>query len=150
MDFTNIYFEGNYLIIEDSIMLEKIDIKSFDDIIISHEFPSRKYKLNMFFTNPVKYEPAKGFINKIICIIFNHNNNPYAIKRSYYDVNVERLLLMIKQCLPYANIPDLKNSVNWRTVEGKKVFQRTKLIYSKDNLSLTDVLKKHKILIENY
>ena len=126
MDFTNIYFKDNYLMIENSIVLEKIDIKSFDDIIIFHDFPRRKYKINMFFTNPVKYEPAKGFINKIICSIFNHNNNPYAIKRSYYDVNVEKLLLMIKQCLPYANIPDLKNSVNWRTVEGKKSLSKNK------------------------
>lgn len=148
MDFTKIYFDRNYLIIENSIMLEKIDIKSFDDIIISHEFPSRKYKLNMFFKSPVKYEANKGFINKIVCAIFNHNNNPYEIKRSYYDVNVERMLSMIKQCLSDANIPDLKNSIYWKTEDGKNTFQRTKLIYSRDNLSLSDMLKKHRMIIE--
>ncbi|MCJ7933445.1 MAG: hypothetical protein MUW56_07370 [Chryseobacterium sp.] len=146
MNHTPIYFKDNYLVIENSIMLEKIDVKSFDDIIIFYEFPGRKYKLNMFFTSPVKYEAKKGFINKIICSVFNHNNNPYEIKQTYYDINVERLLVMIKQCLTYADIPDLKNSIYWRTEDGKNIFQRTKLIYSKDNLSLTNVLKKHKII----
>lgn len=147
MDFTNIYFKDNYLVIEDSVMLGKIDINSFDDIIISHEFPRRTYKLNMFFTKPVQYEPKKGFINKIICIIFKHNNNPNEIKRSYYDVNAERLLLMIEQCLPDADIPDLKNSVYWKTTDKKMFFDNVKLIYSKEGLGLSDVLRKHNMLI---
>ncbi|WP_261512526.1 hypothetical protein [Chryseobacterium paludis] len=127
-------------------MLEKIDITSFDDIIISHEFPTQKYKLYMFFTQPVKYEPRKGFINKLICAIFNRNNNPKEIKRSYYDTSVEKLLPMIKQCLPEANIPDLRNSVFWGTEDEKNGFQRTLHIYSKDKLSLTDVFKKHNMM----
>ncbi|MBT2622248.1 hypothetical protein [Chryseobacterium sp. ISL-6] len=146
MDFNNIYFKDQYLNIENSFMLEKIDITSFDDIIISHEFPTRKYKLYMFFTQPVKYEPRKGFINKLICAIFNHNNNPKEIKRSYYDTSVEKLLPMIKQCLPEANIPDLRNSVFWGTEDEKNGFQRTLHIYSRDKLSLTDVFKKHNMM----
>lgn len=146
MDFTTIYFKDQYLIIENSFMLEKIDVQSFDDIIISHEFPTRKYKLYLFFTQPVKYKPRKGFINKIICTIFNHNTNPYEIKRSYYDTSVEKLLPMIEQCLPDADIPDLRNSVFWRTQDEKNLFSKTILIYSKDKLSLTDVFKKHHMM----
>lgn len=146
MDFTSIYFKDHYLMIDHTFMLEKIDIHSFDDIIIFHEFPTRKYKIFMFFTHPVQYDPNRGFINKIICAIFNHNNNPYEIKKTYYDNSIEKLLPMIKQCLPDANIPDIKNSVFWKTEDEKTAFNRMKLIYSKDRLSLTNVLKKHKIM----
>ncbi|MFP3598678.1 hypothetical protein [Chryseobacterium sp. SIMBA_029] len=148
MDSTNMYLKDHYLIIEDTFMLEKIDIRSFDDIIISHEFPTRKYKFYLFFTQSVQYEPNKGWINKIICAICNHNNNPYEIKRAYYDHDAEKLLSMIKQCLPEANIPEIKNSVFWRTEDEKNNISvpRTILVYSKDQLSLTEVLKKHKMM----
>ncbi|MCX8534125.1 hypothetical protein [Chryseobacterium luquanense] len=126
MDFSNIYFKDNYLVIEDSIMLGKIDINSFDDIIISHEFPRLTFKFNMFFTKPVIYEPKKGFINKIVCIIFNYNNNPREIKRSYYYVNAEKLLSMIEKCLPDADIPDLKNSIYWKTTDKKMIFDNVR------------------------
>lgn len=146
MDITSIYRQDNYLIIENDFMLEKIDIQSFDDIIIFHEYPTRKYKIFMFFTHPVQYEPSKGFINKIICSIFNHNNNPYEIKRVYYDKDIETLLSMIKQCLPDADIPDLKDSIFWRTGDQQNSFSKTKLIYTKDQLSLPDVFRKHKMM----
>ncbi|ANF49092.1 hypothetical protein A0O34_00315 [Chryseobacterium glaciei] len=146
MDISAVYCKNNYLVIENNFMLEKIDSKSFDDIIIFHEYPTRKYKIFMFFTNPVQYEPQKGFINKIICSIFNHNNNPYEIKRVYYDHDIEVLLPILKQCLPDAQIPDLKNSLFWRTEEDKNSVPKTKLVYSKDKLSLTDVFRKHKMM----
>lgn len=146
MDFTCTYFKDHYLIIEDSIMLEKIDITSFDDIIIFNQFPTRKYKIFMFFTHPVQYDPNKGFINKIICAIFKHNNNPYEIKRTYYDSSIEKLLPMLRECLPGANIPDIKNSVFWRTEGEKTSIPGTILIYSKDKLSLTDVFRKHHMM----
>ncbi len=138
----------NYLIIENYFMFEKIDIKSFDDIVISYEFPSQKYKLSMFFTTPVKYEANKGLINKIICLIFNHNNNPYEIKRSYYRKDIKPLLSLIKECLPEVHIPDLENSIFWRTQDEKNIFDKMQLIYSKSNLTLKNVLKKHKMIIE--
>lgn len=146
MDIISVYLKDHFLIIEDSFMLEKIDIRSFDDIIISSEFLTRKYKFYFFFTQPVQYEPRKGFINKIICAIFNHNNNPYEIKRTYYDDDAELLLSMIKKCLPEANIPEIKNSAFWRTEEEKNSIPRTILTYSKDQLSLTDVFKKHHMM----
>jgi len=147
IDSTNMYCKEHFLVIENSFMLEKMDIRSFDNIIVSHEFPTRKYKFYLFFTQPVQYEPSKGWINKIICAIFNHNNNPYEIKRTYYDHDAEKLLSMIKQCLPEASIPEIKNSVFWRTEDKKNNISvpRTILVYSKDHLSLTEVFKKHKM-----
>ena|GEM_PF-6942445 len=148
MDAANMYCKDHFLIIKNSFMLEKIDIKSFDDIIISHEFPTRKYKFYLFFTQPVRYEPTKGWINRMICAIFNHNNNPYEIKRAYYDHDAEKLLSLIQQNLSEANIPEIKNSVFWRTEDEKNNISvpRTILVYSKHKLSLTDVFKKHTMM----
>lgn len=141
------YIENNNLIIEDIIMLEKIKISSFDDIIISRIYPKNKYRIFMFFSNPIEYEAKKGIFNKMICAIFKHNNNPLEIKRVYYDSDAEQLLNIIKQILPSANIPNIKDSVFWKTEDEDINFKRTKLVYSRDGLGLKQVMLKHKILL---
>lgn len=147
--FYKFYIENNHLIIEDSIALKKIDITSFDDIIISHNYPTRKYHVSMFFTKPVKYEPRQGFLNKIICAIFKHNNsNSLEIKNTYYDVDMEQLLINIKQILPTANIPNLDSNILWNTEDEGMNFRKTKLVYSREGLGLKQVMLKHKILLE--
>ncbi|WP_165585192.1 hypothetical protein [Chryseobacterium soli] len=55
---------------------------------------------------------------------------------------------MIKQSLPETNIPEIKNSVFWRTEDEKNNISvpRTIVVYSKDQLSLNEVFKKHKMM----
>ena len=81
------YCKDGYLIIEDNFMFEKINVKSFDDIIIFNEYPTQKYKIFIFLTNPVQ-----------------------------------------------------------RTEKEKNSVPGTKLIYSQDRFSLTDVFRKHKMM----
>lgn len=141
--FDKTYLEDDNLIIETIFLKEKIAVDSIDDIVIISEFPSRKYALHMFFTKPIKYQPNKGWINRVISYIYLQNNNPYMIKRTYYDNEIEPLLLMIKKCLPEADYPDLKNSLYWRTNDGKNAFSKVKIIYSREKLSLANILTKH-------
>jgi hypothetical protein len=135
--------ENSFLIIENTFLTEKIAINSIDDIVISSQFPSRKYSLYLFFTQPIQYEEKKGWWNKIICAIINNNNNPYQIKRSYYDNEIEPLLALIKKGLPEADLPDLKNSLFWRTDDGKNIFSKMKVMYSRKRIPLADILRKH-------
>lgn len=135
--------ENSFLIIENTFLTEKIAINSIDDIVISSQFPSRKYSLYLFFTQPIQYEEKKGWWNKIICAIINNNNNPYQIKRSYYDNEIEPLLALIKKGLPEADLPDLKNSLFWRTDDGQNTFSKMKVMYSRERIPLADILRKH-------
>lgn len=141
--FHKFYSEDHFLILENPFLKEKIYFNSIDDIIISSQFPSRKYSLYMFFSQPVQYEEKKGWWNKIICAIINNNNNPYQINRSYYDNEIEPLLVLIKKGLPEADLPDLKNSLFWRTDDGKNTFSKMKVMYSKERIPLADILRKH-------
>lgn len=147
--FYKFYIEDKHLVIEDSIVLKKVDVTSFDDIIISYNYPTRKYHVSMFFTKPVKYEPRQGFLKRMICAIFKHNNDLMEIKRVYYDSDTEKLLNIIKQILPSANIPNIKDSVFWKTDDEGMRFHRTKLVYSREGLGLKQVMLKHKILLKN-
>lgn len=131
------YIENNNLIIENFIMLGKIKISSIDDIIISRIYPKNKYRIFIFFTNPVEYDAKKGFFNKIIYSIFKNNNNPMEIKRVYYDSDTEQLLNTIKQILPLANIPNIKDSLFWKTEDENTNFKRTKLVYSREGFGLS-------------
>lgn len=135
--------EDSFLIIENTFLTEKIAINSIDDIVISSQFPSRKYSLYLFFTQPIQYEEKKGWWKKIICAIINNNNNPYQIKRSYYDNEIEPLLALIKKGLPEADLPDLKNSLFWRTDDGQNTFSKMKVMYSRERIPLADILRKH-------
>lgn len=140
--------EDSFLVIENTFFKEKIAVNSIDDIVISNEFPTRKYSLYMFFTQPVQYEPKKGWLNKIILLISNNNNNPYEIKRTYYDNEIEPLLILIKKGVPDADLPDLKNSLFWRANDGTNVFSKMKVMYSKDRLSLANIFRKHGMMRE--
>lgn len=142
------YIENNNLIIENFITLEKIKISSIDDIIISRIYPKNKYRIFIFFTNPVEYDAKKGFFNKIIYSIFKNNNNTMEIKRVYYDSDTEQLLNTIKQILPSANIPSIKDSLFWKKEDENTNFKRTKLVYSREGFGLKQVMLKHKILLE--
>ena len=103
----------------------------------------------MFFINPVEYEPRKGFLNKIVCFIFKHiSSNFFEIKNTYYDADVEQLLLNIKKILPAADIPNMDDSIIWNIEDDGMHFHNTKLVYSREGLSLIKVMLKHKILIE--
>ncbi|MCS4302179.1 hypothetical protein [Chryseobacterium sp. BIGb0232] len=138
----------SFLVIENTFLSEKIDINSIDDIVISNEFPAKKYSLYMFFTKPIQYEPKKGWLNKMIFLISNNNSNPYEIKRTYYDHEIEPLLILIKKGVPDADLPELKNSLFWRTDDGTNVFSKMKVMYSREKRSLTDIFKKHGMMME--
>ncbi|WP_347217736.1 hypothetical protein [Chryseobacterium sp.] len=142
------YLEDHFLVLENPFLKEKIAFSSIDDIVIYHQFPSRKYSLYLFFTQPIQYEQKKGWLNKIICSIINNNNNPYQIKRTYYDNEIEPLLALLKKGLPEADLPDLKGSLFWRTDEGKNAFSHMKTMYSREKKSLADILKKHGMMRE--
>lgn len=141
--FLNKYIEGDFLVIETIFFKEKIRIDSIDDVVIFNKYPSRKYAIYMFFTQPIKYEANKGWINRIFTFIHVHNNNPCTIKRTYYDHEIEPLLLMIKKCLPEADLPDLKKSSYWRTDDGTNIFSKMKVIYSREKLLLANIFRKH-------
>ena len=98
--FDKCYVEDHFLILENPFLKEKIAFNSIEDIVISSQFPSRKYSLYMFFSQPVQYEQKKGWWNKMICAIINNNNNPYQIKRTYYDNEIEPLLALLIKGLP--------------------------------------------------
>ncbi|BAP30678.1 uncharacterized protein CHSO_1641 [Chryseobacterium sp. StRB126] len=141
--FYKFYSEDHFLILENRFLKEKIAFNSIDDIVISSQFPSRKYSLYMFFSQPVQYEQKKGWWNKIICAIMNNNNNPYQIKRTYYDNEIEPLLVLIKESLPEAEPLNLKDSLFWRTDNGTNIFSKMKVMYSRENLLLANILRKH-------
>ncbi|SDI19557.1 hypothetical protein [Chryseobacterium jejuense] len=141
--FDKCYLEGHFLVIENPFLKEKIAFNSIDDIVISSQFPSRKYSLYMFFSQPIQYEKKKGWWNKIICAIMNNNNNPYQIKRTYYDNEIEPLLALIKEGMPEADLPDLKNSLFWRTEDRKNAFSKMRVMYSREKMPLANILRKH-------
>lgn len=70
------------------------------------------------------------------------------IKRVYYDSDTEQLLNTIKQILPSANIPSIKDSLFWKKEDENTNFKRTKLVYSREGFGLKQVMLKHKILLE--
>ncbi|WP_415324822.1 hypothetical protein [Chryseobacterium sp. MMS23-Vi53] len=151
MSFITITQKDQFLCLESLFMAEKISFDSIEDVLIFHVSEQQDLRVYIFLNKPIIYElKSEKFFNKILFSVFKiFNKNPLEIKTQLERNNLLTLLKLLENNLNNVLIPnDLDNSILWRTVDNGIQIPRTKLIYSKNNLSLTEVMRKHKILID--
>lgn len=152
MSFITIFKKDQFLCLESFFLTEKISFDSVEDVLIFHMSKQQSHRVYIFLNKPIMYElKSESFFNKILFSIFKiFNKNPLEIKTELEEKELSLLLEILEENLDNVLIPnDLDNSILWRTIDKGIKIPRTKLIYSKNKLSLADVLKKHKILLEN-
>lgn len=148
--FYKIYLDNDFLIIESFFLKEKIKIDSIDDILILHDRNGVSHKLFMYFNQPIELLLIKtSFFNKILFNLYlTFNNNRYQILRLYDDNLILKICSLLQKDLQSLEVPsNLDESFLWRTTDDGMVFKKIKLIYSKENSGLKQVLSKRKILL---
>ena len=148
--FYKIYLDNNYLIIESFFLKEKIKINSIDDIVILHDRNRTSHKLFMYFSQPIEFSIVKAsiFYKGLLKIYLFFNVNRFQILRRYDDQLILKMCSLLQSNLQALEVPStLDDSFLWRTTDDGMVFKKIKLIYSKNNLGLKQVLLKRKILI---
>lgn len=143
-----VYSKNGNLIIESKIIRvrEIISYQHIDDIIIKHVNEVYDHEMDIFLSQSVKYENAgNNLIHKIlfqIFLLFHQNKRKVNISQSNEDLLI--ILNEIKSNLPKTVIPpDLDKSLFWKEVSDNHSFPLVKLVFSKNNLSLFEVLKKY-------
>lgn len=148
MRFSNFNIIGSFLVDENLLMISKINLQSIDEILIFHYTPSGSHRFYMFLNQPIQYELKQNtFLHKSLFSVFKiFNNDSYAIKKVYQDTYLQQILKMIEDHLHGTALPiNLDQSFAWQTVDQGVNFRKVKLIYSKNGLSLGEVMRKHKI-----
>ncbi|TRX36983.1 hypothetical protein FNW52_07010 [Flavobacterium sp. ZT3R18] len=142
----------------ESILIDEIGItteikyKDIDSILISSDddanFP---IEIIFYLTEPAKYYNSNNTIlSKFSSFIMNlFNKYSLEIRVNTVEDNAKLVLLELKKNLNQNNeINDLNNIRNWIEISANIKIQGSKLIYSKNNLSLKDVLiKQNKLKI---
>ncbi|HEX8576625.1 MAG TPA: hypothetical protein VF677_10075 [Flavobacterium sp.] len=148
-----VYTKNSSLIIDSRIIKirEIIAYKSIEAIIITHVNETYDNEMLIFLSKNIEYENlGKHFFHKIlysIYLFFHKNKNIITI--SYSNSDLLLILNEVKNNLSNINIPtSLDRSLFWNGNSNNYNFSQVKLIYSKSNLSLSDVLKKYNKLKE--
>ncbi|SMP36910.1 hypothetical protein [Flavobacterium hercynium] len=140
-------YTRNCLLIIDSKILrirQIIPYQNIDSITITHVNETYDNEMIVSLSKPIKYENlGPFFLHKIIYaiyLLFRTNRN--LVNISYSDNDLLLILNEIKNNLPNVNIPvSLDKSLFWNENSNNHNFSQVKLVYSKLNLSLFDVLK---------
>lgn len=143
-----VYTKNSSLIIDSRIIKirEIIAYKSIEDIIITHVNETYDNEMLIFLSKNIEYENiGKYFFHKILYLIylfFHRTRNRITI--SYSNSDLLLILDEVKNNLSNVNIPtSLDKSLFWNENSNSFNCSQVKLIYSKNNLSLSDVLKKY-------
>lgn len=141
-----VYSKNGNLIIESKIIKirEIISYQHIDDIIIKHVNEVYDHEMDIFLSQSVKYENAgNNLIHKILFLIFllfHQNKRTVNVSQSNEDLLI--ILSEIKNYLPKTIIPsEIDKSLFWKEVSDNHSFSLVKLVFSKSNLSLFEVLK---------
>lgn len=149
-------YTKNYSLIIDSKIIkirEIVPYKNIEAITITHVNETYENEMHMFLSKPIEYENIGSFFfHKIIFsiyLLFHRNRN--IISMSYSNDDLLLILNEIKNNLSNVNIPtSLNKSLFWIENSDNHNFSQVKLIYSKSNMTLLDVLTKYnKIIDEN-
>lgn len=145
----NIYSKNGSLIIESTLVKvrEIIMYRDIDDIIIKRVNEVYDNQMDVYLSNPIRYENSgKNFIHSIVFQIFLFfHRNKKIINMSYSNNDLLLILNEMKNNIPLKEIPDsLDKSLFWKEVSDNFSFPMVKLIFSRNNLSLFEVLNKYK------
>lgn len=147
-----VYLEKEFLIIKSSFLTEKIKISSIEDIIILHHRGWNEHRIFMFLNEPIQYGLANNFFfNKIFNqVLLLSKPSKYKIQEAYNDELIVDMFRILKQHLPTLQEPtELDSSHIWKSIDEGVHFHKTKLVYSRESLSLKKIMIKHKILNPN-
>ncbi|MDR6761942.1 hypothetical protein J2Y38_002153 [Flavobacterium sp. 2755] len=149
-------YTKNYSLIIDSKIIrirELIPYENIEAIVIMHVNETYDNEIVLYLSKPIEYKNlGKHFFHKIIYsiyLLFHRNRN--LISMSYSNDDLCLILNEIKDNLTNVNVPiSLNKSLFWNENSDNRNFSQIKLVYSRLNLSLFEVLKqKNKIINEN-
>ena len=143
-----VYTKNGSLVIDSKIIKvrEVIFYQNIEAITITPVNETYDNEMLMFFSKHIEYENlGKHFFHKIIYsiyLLFHRNRKLISVNYSNNDLLL--ILNEIKNNLPNVNIPtSLNKSLFWNDNSDNYNFSQVKLVYSKSNLSLSDILKKY-------
>lgn len=147
-------YTKNYSLIIDSKIIkirELITYENIEAIVVMHVNETYDNEMVLYLSKPIEYENlGKHFFHKIIYSIYLlFHRNRTLISMSYSNDDLCLILNEIKKNLANVNVPiKLNKSLFWNENSDNSNFSQVKLVYSRLNLSLYEVLK-HKIINEN-
>ena len=149
-----VYTTNCSLIIDSKIIKirEIIPYKNIEAITITHVNETYENEMLVYLSKSIEYENLGiFFFHKIIYsiyLLFHRNRN--LISMSYSNDDLFLILNEIKNNLSNVSIPtSLNKSLFWSENSDNHNFSQVKLIYSRFNLSLLDVLKKYNKIKNN-
>lgn len=86
MEFSKVYLKENFLFEENFFMIEKINIKSIDDIMIFHYTPGGNHRFYMFLDQPIQYEVKRNsFVNKVLFFVYKNSIQTLTKLKKYMN-----------------------------------------------------------------
>ena len=147
-----IYSNSKFLIYEFLNIRTKINYEDINDIIIYYIDDSiYNNKMDIYLNQPVKYELIKkNTISRIIYFFFLlFHKNKYLVEIEETTENLKKIFFEFRKNMKITNsINDFDDSLFWETNEKKYSFKGVKLVYSKNNDTLGEILKNKDRLIE--
>jgi hypothetical protein len=136
-----------------NILLQEVDITTnmsyidIDSILISSDDNSNfPIEIDFYLTKSAKYyNTSKTILSKFSTFFMRLlHKNSLNVKINTTEINAKLLLRELEENLSGSNkIDDIENIRYWKEVSGNFKIPRVKLVYSKNNLSLKQVLAKY-------
>lgn len=129
-------------------MIEKINLDSIENILIFHHDERYEYLITFYLLMPIKYIGKKTFWSKILFPIFLiFHKDKMKIEEKFHDGDLLTIFTLLQDNLKNVKIPNMEeNSLFWKTTDSGYSIPLVKLVYSKNEQGLSEVLKKYNIL----